>query len=168
MALDPTSFREVMSQFTTGITVVTTCTDEQVHGLTVNAFCSVSLEPPLILVCINSSGYFHELVIRSGVFAVNILSDRHEHLSRRFAVPELAPSDRFESVCYRTEATGAPVLNDAFGWLDCRLTKTFPAGDHTVCIGEIIALGRTNGVKPLVFFQSRYHRGDMSSMNNGS
>jgi len=168
MSPDATLFREVMSQFATGITVVTTRADGQIHGLTVNAFCSVSLEPPLVLVCINRNGYFHELVTTSRFFAVNILGEDQEHLSRRFAIPEVSPSERFRSVCYRMEATGAPVLNDALGWLDCRLTSSYPAGDHTVFIGEIVALGRTNGTKPLVFFQSRYHRGDMSHLNGTS
>ncbi len=165
MPVEHTDFRRVMSHFPTGITVVTTGHGDEIHGLTVNAFCSVSLRPPLILVCLNNQGYCHELIRRSGVFAVNILSDKQEALSKRFATHSLAPRERFAGIRHGVQITGAPILKDALGWLDCRLVTAYPGGDHSIFLGEIQALGHTdNGMKPLLFYRSQYHKGDLETL----
>ncbi len=165
MAVDTAAFRQVMSLFPTGITVVTTAAGEEIQGLTVNAFCSVSLQPPLVLCCLNNEGYCRALLTRSQVFAVNFLGEEQEALACRFSTLALSPRERFEGIPYHTEVTGAPVLDEAVGWLDCRVEATYPGGDHTIVLGEILALGHASQAKPLVFYRSRYHRGDMSCTN---
>jgi len=161
MSMNPDKFREVMSQFATGITVVTTCHDEEIYGLTVNAFCSVSLDPSLILVCINQHGRCHKLILRSRVFAVNVLSEDQREISERFAIDYLPPDELFSGIDYKEERTGVPILEDVIGWLECRLHTHYPAGDHTIFIGEVLTIGQQREKKPLVFFQSQYHTNNM-------
>jgi flavin reductase (DIM6/NTAB) family NADH-FMN oxidoreductase RutF len=158
MAVDPMLLRQVMSQFATGITVVTTCNHKEIHGLTVNAFCSVSLAPPLVLVCIDKKASSHDLIANSGNFAVNILNQAQEPIARKFSTNFLQSEERFADIEYRREATGAPVLAEAVGWLDCKLVADYPGGDHTIFLGEVVASGHRTDMPPLLFFRSRYHQ----------
>ncbi len=151
-------FRQVMRQFATGITIVTTRAGEEIHGLTANSFCSVSLEPPLVLVCVDKSAHSHDLIAAGRNFAVNILKASQEELARRFAANNLAAHERFAGIQFRTEATGAPILLESLGWFDCRLFATYPGGDHTIYIGEVLALGRNQDDDPLLYFQSGYRK----------
>jgi flavin reductase (DIM6/NTAB) family NADH-FMN oxidoreductase RutF len=158
MPIDPDLFRQVMSQFATGITIVTTRAGEEIHGLTVNSFCSVSLEPPLVLVCVDKSAHSHDLIAAGRNFAVNILAADQEPLARRFATNNLAANERFAGIAFRAEITGAPVLLESLGWLDCRLFAAYSGGDHTIYVGEVMALGRNRDDDPLLYFQSGYQR----------
>ncbi len=161
MSTNPAEFRKVMSQFATGITVVTTCHDEEIYGLTVNAFCSVSLEPPLILVCINRHGRCHELILRGRTFAVNMLSQDQQEISERFAIDYLPSDELFAGIDYRKESTGAPILEGVIGWLECRLHANYAAGDHSIFVGVVLNLDYDLAMNPLVFFQSQYHTDTM-------
>jgi flavin reductase (DIM6/NTAB) family NADH-FMN oxidoreductase RutF len=156
MPIDPNLFREVMSQFATGITVVTTRTGDEIHGLTANAFCSVSLEPPLVLVCVDKTAHSHDLIQQGKNFAVNILSAAQEAIARRFATNNMTAAERFAGIPYRTEATGAPVFMQSLGWLDCKLVAAHPGGDHTIFVGEVLAIGRGTDHQPLLYFGSEY------------
>lgn len=156
--IDPDLFRQVLSQFATGITIVTTRAGEEIHGLTANSFCSVSLTPPLVLVCVDKSAQSHDLIAAGRNFAVNILKASQEELARRFATNNLAADERFVGVQFRTEITGAPILLKSLGWLDCRLFAAYPGGDHTIYVGEVLALGRSQDDDPLLYFQSKYHK----------
>ena len=158
MPIDSDLFRQVMSQFATGITIVTTRAGEEIHGLTANSFCSVSLEPPLVLVCVDKSAHSHDLIAAGRNFAVNILTAEQELLARRFATNNLAADQRFAGIQFRTEVTGAPILLESLGWLDCRLFATYPGGDHTIYIGEVLALGRHRDEDPLLYFHSGYQK----------
>jgi flavin reductase (DIM6/NTAB) family NADH-FMN oxidoreductase RutF len=158
MSIDSDLFRQVMSQFATGITIVTTRAGEEIHGLTANSFCSVSLEPPLVLVCVDKSAHSHDLIVRGRNFAVNILTASQEALARRFSTNNLAANDRFAGIQFRTEMTGAPILLESLGWLDCRLFAAYPGGDHTIYVGEVLALGKNQDDDPLLYFQSRYQK----------
>lgn len=156
-AIDASEFRRLLGHFATGVSVVAARepgTGEP-HGLTVNALCSVSLEPPLVLVCVEQDSVTHGLIARSNAFSVNILATEQERLSRRFAMPELA--SKFEGVAWREEATGSPVLEDALAWLDCRLDASHVAGDHTIFIGEVVAGDAREG-GPLLFYRGGYGR----------
>ena len=154
---DPTEFRRVMGHFPTGVVVVTTRRgDGRPCGLTVNAFTSVSLDPPLVLVCVDHAADSHDLIRHSGVFAVNVLEeDEGESLSRRFASLEV--EEKFVGVAHRAETTGAPVLDAAIAWLDCRVTQEIPAGDHTIFLGEVIVADAREG-QPLVYYRGGYGR----------
>lgn len=161
MSTNPAEFRKAMSQFATGITVVTTRHEEEMYGLTVNAFCSVSLEPSLILVCINQQGRCHELILRSRTFAVNILSRDQQAISERFAIDYLPSDELFDGIDYREERTGAPILEEVIGWLECRLRTDYSEGDHSIFVGEVLAFDYNPEMKPLMFYQSQYHTDTM-------
>lgn len=157
MPLDARHYRSVMSQFATGVTVVTTRYDGDVHGLTVNAFCSLSLDPPLLLVCLHNEAFGRRAIEQSACFAVNILAREQEDVARRFATRTLTPAERLGDLGVQTATTGAPIFEGVVGWLDCRLHETYPGGDHTIVIGEVMDFGITEAREPLVFFRSRYH-----------
>lgn len=158
MSINSELFRKVLSQFATGVTIVTTRQGETIHGLTANAFCSVSLEPPLVLVCVDQQAHSHNIIRQGGNFAVNILNTTQEALSQRFATNYLSAVDRFAGVKFRTEITGAPVLEESLGWLDCKLVAAYPGGDHSIFVGEVVALGQPPGDSPLLYYQSQYQK----------
>lgn len=155
MAIDKSEFRRVMGHFATGVTVITTCDEEGTpYGLTANAVTSVSLVPPLILICVDKSADTYPYFDRSKVFAVNILSDTQEALSRRFATSGI---EKFEGIGFHRNAMGCAILDDAAGHLDCRIVQSFDAGDHTIYMGEVDTAD-ANDVPPLLFFRGGYRK----------
>ena len=146
MTIEEDFFRQVMGQFATGVTVVTTCTERgRPVGLTVNAFCSVSLDPPLVLICVDLRSHALPRIRESGTFAVNILTNQQEQLSRCFAT---SSEERYEHFChasYHVAATGSPVLDDVLAFIDARIVAEYPGGDHVIFLGEVVAMG-TNGL----------------------
>ncbi|HEY3991785.1 MAG TPA: flavin reductase family protein [Ktedonobacteraceae bacterium] len=141
MALDIAFFRRVMGQFTTGVTIVTTRSQEAIAGLTVNSFTSVSLNPLLILVCIDLRSQSLTLIREGGVFAVNILSQEQEALSNYFASSSDERYNYFRRTPHHVAATGAPILTGTMGFIDARVTAEYPGGDHTVFLGQVEAMG---------------------------
>ncbi len=155
MTIDRAELRRVMGHFATGVAVITTRDDDdRPYGLTANALCSVSLDPPLLLVCVDKKAESHPAFTRSGVFAVNILGHEHEDLSRRFAV---SGGEKFVDVAHRTGVTGAPLLEGVLGVVECRVVAVHDAGDHTIYIGEVAHLETGDG-HPLLFFRGKYRR----------
>lgn len=141
MAIEEKLFRQVMGQFATGVTIVTARSDKGLSGLTVNSFCSVSLEPPLVLICVDLHSHTLSYIRESGSFAVNILTNRQEHLSRCFATPS---QERYEQFCgagYHVAATGSPVIDDALAFIDTRVVAEYPGGDHVIFVGQVEAMG---------------------------
>jgi flavin reductase (DIM6/NTAB) family NADH-FMN oxidoreductase RutF len=150
-------FRAAVGAFATGVTVVTTRGEEHAYGMTANAFSSVSLDPPLVLVCVmaNSEGSRH--IQQNGCFAVNILHLDQEPLSRYFASRDRPKGrDAFREVPHRTAASGSPILEGAICYLDCRLHADHDAGDHQIFIGEVLDLDFDPEGKPLLFHSGRY------------
>ena len=139
------------------MTVVTTRRpDGSPCGLTASAVCSLSLAPTMILVCVERSCDTHACIESTGHFAVNVLADgRGETLARRFALGE--PGAKFTGVAYREEHTGAPVLDEALAWLDCRVADRAAGGDHTIFMGEVMAADAGHGT-PLVYYRGGYGR----------
>lgn len=156
--VDDTTFRQAMGRFATGVTVVTTMVGGKLHGVTVNAFCSVSLVPPLALVCIDRLSRSCQLISESGAFAVNMLSWQQQFLADRFAGRAPLVDASFTGVPYHVAATGAPVLSDAIAWADCRVIHTVPAGDHDVYIGSVLAVGAGEDAEPLLLYRGRFER----------
>lgn len=156
MPADVQTFRTVMSKFATGVTIVTTRAGEEIHGLTVNAFCSVSLEPMLVLICIDKNATARALLEKSKNFAVNILATDQEELARRFSTDQLSATERFKNISHHRQATGAPVFDHSLGFLDCEIVASYPGGDHTIFIGKVLALEEKNGRHPLLYFKSSY------------
>lgn len=160
MPISSESFRDVLRHFPSGVTVVTIQSPaaDQPHGLTVSAFNSVSPDPPLILVCIDHRTSAYELLEAEGAtFAVNILGQDQMELSNRFAW--LKDEDRFAVGEWTTAATGAPVLSDALAWLDCTIFARYPAGSHSIYIGEVQAssVPRADDA-PLIYWNRGYRQ----------
>ena len=151
------ALRRIRGLFASGVTVVTTAHESRLHGLTVSAFSAVSLEPPLVLVCIGNEAAAQDIIAASGIFAVNILSDEQEFLSERFAARAPIVNERFEGVPYHIAATGAPILEGSIAWYDCRLAATYASGDHVIFVGEVVAVGvGDESRRPLLYFANRY------------
>jgi flavin reductase len=157
-AFNSRDFRAALGSFATGVTVVTTQGPEHAYGLTANAFSSVSLDPPLVLVCVANGTRGSESIQENGVFAVNILGADQEPYSRYFASRD-RPRGReaFSQIPHRIEITGSPILEGVAGYLDCRLATGHAAGDHVIFIGEVVALGFDPNARPLLFHQGQYH-----------
>jgi flavin reductase (DIM6/NTAB) family NADH-FMN oxidoreductase RutF len=155
--IDATEFRRVLGHFATGVAVATTRQRSgEPCGLTINAFCSVSLRPPLVLICVEKDADSHACIRGSGIYAVNVLEEgRGETLSRRFADWDV--EEKLRGVAFRQEATGAAVLEDALAWVDCRVTAEDPGGDHTIFVGEVVAAGAREGT-PLLYYRGGYGR----------
>ncbi len=148
-------FRRVLGHFATGITVLTTCdADQRPTGLTASAFCSVSLEPPLILVCVDHKSQSYPALRERGQFAVNILRADQEAISRRFASTSLT---KFDGVPYRLGALGVPLLDEALAQLECVVVSAHVEGDHTIFVGRVEQTRLTDG-QPLLYYRGRYAR----------
>lgn len=155
MPINQDDFRNTMRYFPAGVTIVTVRAGEEIHGLTVSAFVSISPTPPLISVIIDHRGRGHELLEQSSaVFAVNILREDQKDLSARFA---FSKEDRFAEGNWGKAVTGAPILLDALAWLDCTIYSRHTAGTHTIYIGEVQASKVTeDDPKPLVYWNRDY------------
>jgi len=150
-------FRKALGSFATGVTVVTTCGESDAYGMTANAFSSVSLDPPLVLVCVKSSAVGREYITTNGVFAINILASDQEALSRYFSSKTRPRGPHaFAEVAHCNATSGSPILEHVAGYLDCRLRATHHAGDHHIIIGEVIDLGFASDLEPLLFHAGRY------------
>ncbi|HBY97952.1 MAG: flavin reductase family protein [Ardenticatenaceae bacterium] len=158
MPISVQTFKDVMSHFATGVTIVTTRQGSIVHGMTVNAFCSVSLDPMLVLVSVAKTLRSHFLIEASGSFAVNILAMEQMGWAERFAgrIPDV--EDRFAGLPYTDAITGSPVLSGAIAWVDCRLWATYNGGDHTLFVGEVVDGAIPNRADPLLYYQSHWSR----------
>ncbi len=141
MAIEKDFFRQVMGRFVTGVTVVTTHHNGTPAGLTVNAFCSVSLSPPLVLVCVDLTSSVIPLIRESGIYAVNMLTTEQEAFSRCFASPTEERHQHFCYANYYTAATGAPILEGAHAFIDTHIVAEYPGGDHIIFVGQIEAMG---------------------------
>ena len=154
--IDPATFRSVLGRFASGVTVVTVQDSQHCdHGMTVSAFCSLSLEPPLVLICIEKSASLHGVIAAGETasrFAVNILESKQEDVARRFA--EEHPN-RFEGVGFTRGATGAPIIEDCLAVIECEVQSRHPAGDHTIVIGAVIGSSTGEG-SPLLYYRGGY------------
>ncbi len=150
-------FRDAMRHFPAGVTVVTVRAGEEVHGLTVSSFCSVSPEPPLVAVVIDQRHTAYPLLQQPGaVFAVNILHQDQVELSNRFAW--LKDEDRFGAGDWQPAVTGAPVLADALAWLDCVVRERYAAGTHAIYVGEVVASTVPRPDQPPLLYWNRGYR----------
>jgi flavin reductase len=156
--VDVSAFRTAMSSFPTGVTVVTVASgDGNMHGVTVNSFSSVSLEPMLVLVCLNETSRVVGLIERAGVFGVNVLSAGQHDVSSWFANRHRpADSAMFDGVPLEPGVTGCPVLAGTGASFDCRLRQSYRAGDHLIVLGEVVALIHRPQLEPLIFHAGRY------------
>lgn len=151
--------RTVRRRWASGVAVVTTRDGAGFRGATVSAFSVVSMEPPLVLVCLDRSGRMSELVPEAGVFAISILGPEQEFLSERFAGRAPIPDIRLTGVPYILAGNGCPILEGAHAWLACRVTATHDGGDHVIVVGEVVETGIGSDTDdPLLTYEARYRR----------
>jgi flavin reductase (DIM6/NTAB) family NADH-FMN oxidoreductase RutF len=152
MPIDPDLFRSVLGRFATGVTVVTTRDESGDHGMTVSAFSSLSLEPPLILVCVAHDAMMTPVISKAQDFVVNILSDGQEALSRRFSSKL---DDRFAGIGFTRGEHGVVILDDTLAWMECRVQHCYIEGDHTI-ITAAVERARANDARPLLYYRGGY------------
>jgi flavin reductase (DIM6/NTAB) family NADH-FMN oxidoreductase RutF len=155
MPISKEDFRAALGRFASGITVVTSIDrQKRFHGMTVSAFCSVSLEPPLVLVSISKDTGSHYAIAQGGKFVVNILQEGQAELSERFAAPL---PDRFSETGHVETAGGLPLLKGALANLECSLRHSYDGGDHTIYVGEVERVHLADG-RPLLHFRGEYKK----------
>ena len=152
---DASDFREVLGQFATGVTIITAMDGDEPAGVAANSFTSVSLEPPLVLFCVARTSSTWPRIERARKFAVNILGEHQEDVSRLFATKG---ADRFGQIEWHLGAGGSPVLHDCLAYLDCEFWAEYDGGDHIIVVGQVLDLGITEGPGPLLFYGGEYHR----------
>src|SRR5215470_16275054 len=158
MTLSPSEFRKAMGTFATGVTIITVDLDGEVHGMTANAFTSVSLDPMLVLVCVDHSTRTHAHLHAKKRFGINVLCEDQRAISEYYARPERTHEHAEAEAGARFDRTqhGTPVLHGALAYLECRLQSAEDAGDHTIFIAQVEDVVVRNG-NPLLFFQAEYH-----------
>ncbi|MFG1360572.1 flavin reductase family protein [Xanthobacter pseudotagetidis] len=153
-AVDADAFKAGMRALAAGVTVITSCADGRLNGMTATAVCSVSASPPRLLVVVNRESASHDLIARGAAFAVNLLAHHQEPLAARFAQRIERP---FEGLAFAQGQTGCPLLEEAAASLECRLDDRHEAGTHTIFIGEVVHV-RTADAAPLLYFSGAYRR----------
>ena len=150
-------YKRGMSKLAAGVNVITTLENGHAHGMTATAVCSLSAEPPHLLVCVNSNASAHDPIVRAGAFAVNVLGRDQEDIARRFAgMDDCERTRRFSIGRWTTHATGAPVLEDALSAFDCVVVREISAATHTIFIGRVLAVLTKGSGSPLLFHESRF------------
>ncbi|MFQ5684955.1 MAG: flavin reductase family protein [Candidatus Binatia bacterium] len=153
MAIDFQELRRVMGHFVTGVTVITTRDKNGTpFGLTANAFTSVSLNPPLVLICVDKAAQCYTCFDESKLFAVNVLSETQEDISRRFATKGI---DKFTGIKWHEGETGLALLDEAMVCIECKVARNYDGGDHTIYLGEVVNAAASGG-RPLLFFLGKY------------
>lgn len=157
MPLDPSDFRSALARFASGVTVITTRdADGRDLGMTATSFASVSLDPPLILVCVDHAATMRDPLATAEFFAVHVLADDQEGVSRAFARKEMP--DKFEGQPVSRGSGSVPLLHGALARLECRVHARHPAGDHDIIVGEVLAIELGADAEPLLYFRGRYRR----------
>jgi flavin reductase (DIM6/NTAB) family NADH-FMN oxidoreductase RutF len=157
--IDPSRLRQVFSAYPTGVTAIAACVDGTPTGLVASSFTSVSLDPPLVSVCIGSESTTWPRLSTAGRIGISVLGEHHEALSDAMS---RKGADRFAGVGWRTCPSGAVLLTDAVAWLDCSIDAEHAAGDHRIVVLAVHDLDAYQGAAPLVFHGSRYRRLDAS------
>jgi flavin reductase (DIM6/NTAB) family NADH-FMN oxidoreductase RutF len=154
--MDSAEFRRILGHWASGVGIVTTTmSDGRPCGLTASSFASLSLDPFLVLVCVEKNADTHDCIRAAGAFAVSILAQDAERIARRFAAWEV--DRKFDGLAYHPEVTGSPVLDEAIGWVDCRVHAEYEGGDHTIFVGEVVAGNAIEG-SPLLYYRGGYGR----------
>ncbi len=157
MTVDPMEFRSIIGHFATGVTVITTAAGDQLHGMTANAVSSLSLDPVMVLICVDKTTHTHRVLDEGGVFTVNVLAEHQEAVSRVFAKKSEPETGTLRGEAFRLGETGAPILSDCLAFLECRVADTFDGGDHTIFLGHVVSEGVVEEMRPLLFYRGGYH-----------
>ncbi|HEX8770591.1 MAG TPA: flavin reductase family protein [Acidimicrobiales bacterium] len=152
---DTARYRQVLGHFATGVTVVTAAVGGEPAGLAVNSFTSVSLEPPLVAICVANMSATWSKIREAGWFCVNVLADDQEDVCRVFAG---RGTHKFQGMGWKPAESGAPILNDVLAWVDCAVVAEHDGGDHVIVIGEVRDMAVVREGLPLVFYRGGYGR----------
>jgi 3-hydroxy-9,10-secoandrosta-1,3,5(10)-triene-9,17-dione monooxygenase reductase component len=155
---DPQRFRQVLGQFATGVTVVTSTADGAPVGFACQAFAALSLDPPMVLFCPGKGSGSWQIIERAGKFCVNVLAEGQRDVSQVFGT---RGADKFASVTWHESAQGLPVLDGVLSWIDCSIEAVHTAGDHYVVIGRVLDLGTSGDDRPLLFYRGDYTAADV-------
>ena len=157
MAFTHLELRRTFGCFATGVTVVTCRVGARTHGITINSFTSVSLDPPLVLVCIDKKTIAYQLLPEAGTFVVNVLAESQRQICDYFA-KRLAPDpdDELAGIAYATGETGAPILDGTIAFLECRIAEIHPGGDHDIFVADVVEAQIRSDEAPLLFHRGRY------------
>ncbi|GII64413.1 flavin reductase [Sphaerisporangium krabiense] len=156
--LDEVTFRKVVGRFPTGVTIVTTLSGGVDHAMTVSSFASLSLDPLLVLICVEKIARFHDAVLDAGVFGVSILGEDGEEASRAFARRGRTLEGQFDRWSHRRGTLGLALFDAAVATLECRTTAVHDGGDHSIVVGGVVSARMFRAVPPLVYEQGRYRR----------
>jgi 3-hydroxy-9,10-secoandrosta-1,3,5(10)-triene-9,17-dione monooxygenase reductase component len=156
VAIDPLQYRSIIGSFATGVTVITTAADGEMQGMTANAVTSLSLDPLMLLICVDRASHTHRILEAGGAFTVNILGEHQEDVSRLFAKKAEPERGTLRGQSFRIGKSGAPVLEDCLAFIECRVAEVHSGGDHTIFLGEVVDLGIVKDVPPLLFFRGAY------------
>ena len=152
MAVDDAEFKRALSHFASGVTIVTTEHEGKAYGMTVASFASLSLHPPLILICIEKAVKTHDAIAAAGKFGVSILTKSQAEISNRFASKS---EDKFSGLDFVAGTSGVPLIAGALTTLECAVAQQLPGGDHSIFVGEVVATSAGEG-EPLVYYRSAY------------
>jgi len=155
-AVDPAQFRRALGLWASGVTVVTTRRNGLIHTMTASSFSSLSIEPLEILLCVARSARFHDVLLESGVFAVNILRDDQRHVGEAFSSRTREPQADLGIVPTFDGPSGSPIIGVSLAYLDCRIARVFDGGDHSIVIGSVLAIGADESARPLLYFNRNY------------
>ncbi len=158
-SVDAREFRTALGRFASGITIMSTIQDGVAHAMTANAFTSVSLDPPLVLVCVDHAVRMHDAVLECGEWAISVLADTHQPIAERFAKSGRDLYSQFDGIGVQPgPKTGCPLIEGALSWLECRTWATYPGGDHTIVVGEVVSLGSGEPDDPsaLIYYAGGY------------
>lgn len=153
MPVDEAQFKLAMSHFASGVTVISTEHDGTLYGMTVASFASLSLDPPLVLICIEKSVKSHDAIAAAGRFGASMLAEEQSEISNRFASKKI--EDRFAGQPWSRGELGMPLIDGAICAVECTVTNAIPGGDHTIFVGQVETV-RTHDARPLVYFRSGY------------
>jgi flavin reductase (DIM6/NTAB) family NADH-FMN oxidoreductase RutF len=156
--IDPELLRRGMRQWASGVTVVSSMNAGERHGMTVNSFTSISLEPPLVLISIEQGRRTHEMIVASQLFGITLLCVEQQEISDRFAGRIAENKDRFEGLNTYTLKSGVSFISGGLAGLDCRVISSIDAGDHTLFIGDVVDIFIDSGRRPLLYYNRNYHR----------
>jgi flavin reductase (DIM6/NTAB) family NADH-FMN oxidoreductase RutF len=161
-SIDPAAFRTAMSRFASGITIMSTLQGGVAHAMTANAFTSVSLDPALVLVCVDKGVRMHAAVLECGYWAVSVLAAGHRPVAERFAKSGRDLHSQFDGVeTVPGRKTGCPLIAGALSWLECRTWATYDGGDHTILVGEVLSVGTGESTDPAALGYYSGHYGEI-------
>lgn len=152
MGVGPDEYKDTLRLFASGVTLVTVASEGKLHGMTASSFTSLSLDPPLVLVCLEKGSRTRDMVLSSQAFAVNVLGAAQENVAHFFAT---VARKSFDHVAHRSGRNGAPLLDEAIAWIQCDVHNIVDGGDHDIVIGEVVECSSTGGA-PLLYFDRRY------------